>query len=123
MLRGRQSEVSEAWDALGVGQVEREKAEVEMGVITVQASNPISDSRAGSRPQSNDSHSNWDDSTSNRSFFEVFGKEVRSRTALAAFLLAMQQLSGIDGVLYVRYSFFNTSVSSRPASEKVLKAS
>jgi hypothetical protein len=32
---------------------------------------------------------------------DIFSKDVRARTALAVFLMAMQQLSGIDGVLYV----------------------
>lgn len=33
--------------------------------------------------------------------FDIFSKDVRTRTALAVFLMGMQQLSGIDGVLYV----------------------
>jgi hypothetical protein len=32
---------------------------------------------------------------------DIFSEDVRARTALAVFLMAMQQLSGIDGVLYV----------------------
>jgi hypothetical protein len=35
------------------------------------------------------------------SFFDVFSADVRARTGLAAFMMAMQQLNGIDGVLYV----------------------
>jgi MFS family permease len=31
---------------------------------------------------------------------QVFGKDARKQTALACFMMAMQQLSGIDGVLY-----------------------
>lgn len=34
----------------------------------------------------------------------VFGKSVWRQTFLGVFLMAMQQLSGIDGVLYVRIS-------------------
>jgi DNA-directed RNA polymerase III subunit RPC2 len=33
--------------------------------------------------------------------FDIFSEDVRTRTALAVFLMTMQQLSGIDGVLYV----------------------
>lgn len=33
--------------------------------------------------------------------FDIFSKDVRSRTALVVFMMGMQQLSGIDGVLYV----------------------
>ncbi|KAF2085568.1 sugar transport protein [Saccharata proteae CBS 121410] len=35
-----------------------------------------------------------------RDMTRVFGKEVRKRTALGCFMMAMQQFSGIDGVLY-----------------------
>jgi hypothetical protein len=34
-------------------------------------------------------------------FWTLFSKDVRGRTALAVFMMGMQQLSGIDGVLYV----------------------
>lgn len=34
------------------------------------------------------------------SFFRVFRSDMRARTSLGAFLMGMQQLSGIDGVLY-----------------------
>ncbi|KAL5342906.1 general substrate transporter [Aspergillus crustosus] len=33
-------------------------------------------------------------------FFEIFGRDVRIRTLLGVFLMGMQQLAGIDGVLY-----------------------
>lgn len=45
-------------------------------------------------------------------FFEIFGRDVRSRTMLGVFLMGMQQLAGIDGVLYVR----NTPRSPFPPS-------
>ncbi|MCJ1292904.1 hypothetical protein MMC34_004457 [Xylographa carneopallida] len=35
------------------------------------------------------------------SFLDVFSKDVRKQTALAAFMMAMQQLSSINGILYV----------------------
>lgn len=35
------------------------------------------------------------------SFADVFKRDVWKRTFLAVFLMGMQQLSGIDGVLYV----------------------
>jgi len=37
-----------------------------------------------------------------RDVLAVFGKGARRQTALGVFLMGMQQLSGIDGVLYVR---------------------
>ena len=38
-------------------------------------------------------------------FFGVFSREVRARTFLAVFIMGMQQLGGIDGVLYVSFEF------------------
>lgn len=51
--------------------------------------------------------------TKTHSFFDVFSPDVRARTALAAFMMGMQQLSGIDGVLYV---------SSSPILSKLLQS-
>ena len=39
-----------------------------------------------------------------KQMMDVFSKEARPRFFMAVFLLAMQQLCGIDGVLYVRSS-------------------
>ena len=83
-LRGRQSEASAAWDLLGVGHAEREKAEeIEQAATVAEARNPSP--------------------TEKHSFLDVFARDVWSRTLMAIFLLGMQQLSGIDGVLYVSH--------------------
>jgi hypothetical protein len=37
-----------------------------------------------------------------RDILAIFGKDAWRQTALGVFLMGMQQLSGIDGVLYVR---------------------
>lgn len=47
--------------------------------------------------QENPSLSLW------KSFLLLFRRGYRARTILALFLLGMVQLSGIDGILYVRY--------------------
>lgn len=99
-LRGRQTEASAAWDVLGVGHAEREKAEIELGAPAVEAHNLV-DSPDSNREQNAASDTRAPDSTNKHSFFDVFARDVRSRTGLAAFLFGMQQLSGIDGVLYV----------------------
>ena len=99
-LRGRQSEASEAWDLLGVGHAEREKAEIELAATGVEAQNHV-DSTDSTRQQHVASRIRDPDATNKSSFFDVFARDVRSRTILAAFLFGMQQLSGIDGVLYV----------------------
>ena len=93
-LRGFQSEASAAWDLLGVGHAEREKAEIELAATAVEAHNPV-DSTDSTRRQG------IIEAPKKYSFFDVFARDVRSRTLLAAFLFGMQQLSGIDGVLYV----------------------
>lgn len=111
-LRGRQSEASAAWDLLGVGHAEREKAEeIELAASTSEAHNLV-DSTDSSHRQGAASHVRNAASKDKHSFFDVFAQDVRSRTALAVFLLGMQQLSGIDGVLYV--SPRSISVKSHP---------
>ena len=94
ILRGRQSEASTAWDVLGVGHTEREKAEIEL-----QSSPPT---RNNTQPPPSAKHG----------LFDSFSRDVRSRTGLGIFLLAMQQLSGIDGVLYVSLAFTQASPPS-----------
>ena len=107
ILRGRQSEVSAAWDILGVGHTEREKAEIELQATVVEPHSLVDST--GSPRHKHASPLRTLDSTSKHSFFDVFARDVRSRTVLAVFLLGMQQLSGIDGVLYV--SIFHSTMS------------
>lgn len=122
-LRGRRAEASAAWDLLEVGQAEREKAEDEQSrgaivleqmqgpaaadtttptttttTIIVDASNGEGDVAAVPLRSSTQDP----DTSGKHGFFSVFARDVRTRTALAVFLMGMQQLSGIDGVLYVR---------------------
>lgn len=92
-LRGRHAEATAAWDFLEVSNAEREKVEVEVRV------EPVLPDSQGS-PQAIEPLVAVD-ATKTHSFFDVFKRDVRTRTALAAFLMGMQQLSGIDGVLYV----------------------
>ena len=97
ILRGRQSEAAAAWDVLGVGYAEREKAEIQSGA----------EATVGQVPSITLST----DSPANKSgFLDVFSRDVRTRTGLAIFMMGMQQLSGIDGVLYVSFLRFTNSV-------------
>lgn len=97
VLRGRQSEVSAAWDVLGVDHADRQTIEVELQT-TVNHGSSVS----ASSPRRNDaSPTRRVDAVVKHGFFDVFARDVRSRTVMAIFLLGMQQLSGIDGVLYV----------------------
>ncbi|KAJ5577484.1 uncharacterized protein N7459_006448 [Penicillium hispanicum] len=81
-LHGRHAEATAAWDKLGVSHAEREKVELE----TVTPEDPA----AAHKPKQG---------TMDK-LLDIFSKDVRSRTALAVFMMAAQQLSGIDGVLY-----------------------
>lgn len=105
MLRGRQSEVAAAWDALDVGLAELEKAEVVQEIIE-DAHNPAP-SVVTTHPR-DDEPSSIDVSITKKrhALLDVFAPDVRSRTILGVFLLGMQQMSGIDGVLYVSHPLF-----------------
>jgi hypothetical protein len=73
---GRHEEALAVWEKLGIGAAEREKSEAN------------ADSAVPAPVRMKD-------------LLAVFGKDVWRQTALGAFLMGMQQLSGIDGVLYV----------------------
>lgn len=82
-LHGRRAEAEQAWDKLGVSHAEREKVELEAEV-------PENVAPVQKRKQ-----------TVMDKLFDIFSQDVRARTALVVFMMGMQQLSGIDGVLYV----------------------
>lgn len=86
-LHGRHKEAAETWDNLEVSQAEREKVELqpETAEVVTSVSTVVS-------VKENTIHK----------LLDIFSKDVRTRTALAVFLMGMQQMSGIDGVLYVR---------------------
>ncbi|EHA26486.1 hypothetical protein ASPNIDRAFT_122511 [Aspergillus niger ATCC 1015] len=94
-LHGRRSEATAVWDYLDVSQAEREKIEIEQtqSVNTEAVASASSDIHAPSVYQRQDR-------SMKHKFFDLFSKDVRTRTAPAVFLMGMQQLSGIDGVLY-----------------------
>lgn len=74
---GRHKEALAVWEHLGVGAAEREKSE--------------EDAANGALPEP----------VKMKDILAVFSKTVWKQTALGVFLMGMQQLSGIDGVLYV----------------------
>ncbi len=104
-IRGRRAEASAAWDKLGIGHAEREKAETEQSTELRNSS----ESTAAISQQDIPAASSSERPPVKDNFLEVFKSDVRIRTGLAVFLMGMQQLSGIDGVLYV----YLTSNSSR----------
>lgn len=91
---GRDADAQTVWEKLGVSETEREKdnsridttevlAEHELGPTLSRSTVP----RAGIKPK-------------HASLLAVFAKDAWKQTVLGMFLMAMQQLSGIDGVLY-----------------------
>ena len=96
-IRGRRAEASAAWDKLGVGHAEREKAEIEQ---STELRNSSESTTAINRQDIAEAPSREGPPVKDN-FLDVFKSDVRTRTGLAVFLMGMQQLSGIDGVLYV----------------------
>ncbi|KAL1599550.1 hypothetical protein SLS60_007353 [Paraconiothyrium brasiliense] len=103
LVRGRKEEATKAWDVLGVASADREKAEHEQemavmgGSTTVEA--PPSEAKEGS---------GW---------LAAFAPDVRARTLLGTFAMGMQQMSGIDGILYYAPLLFERAgLSSTKAS-------
>jgi MFS family permease len=88
-LHGRHKEAAETWDKLEVSRAEREKAELQSETIEVVV--PVATVK---------------EKTVHK-LLDIFSEDVRTRTALAVFLMGMQQLSGIDGVLYVSGYYFS----------------
>ncbi|KAL9107076.1 MAG: hypothetical protein Q9187_008476, partial [Circinaria calcarea] len=109
-LRGRQSEASVAWDVLEVGHAEREKVENQQNDTTGIEIRSVADSiDSPSRDPTPKPATKW-------SFFSVFSSDVRTRTGLAVFMMGMQQLSGIDGVLYYAPLLFQQAGLSSSSS-------
>lgn len=82
-LHHRRAEAEEAWEKLGVSHAEREKVELES--VTQRRTAPVEKAKERTMHK----------------LLDIFSKDVRARTALVVFMMGMQQLSGIDGVLYV----------------------
>jgi MFS family permease len=88
-LQGRYAEAEEAWEYLGVTLADREPVKAEVHVQEIESDAEEDDVSAGPEKKSAGT------------VLDIFSKDVRARTALGVFLMGMQQLSGIDGVLYV----------------------
>ena len=115
-LRGRQSEASAAWDVLEVGHAEREKAENQQNRDTVA----IEVHSLGNSIESfNRDPTHTQKPVTKSGFFDVFSRDVRTRTGLAVFMMGMQQLSGIDGVLYVSPIILHTSARYILSTQKL----
>ena len=91
--KGRHAEATAAWDALGVSGAKREKDSL-LGAASVnQADIP------GQMSENIGFRQRW--LRNLNTLTGVFGKSSRKQMLLACFMMSMQQLSGIDGVLFV----------------------
>ena len=96
--KGRKEEASLAWDKLGVSNAEREKdllqnppSELEiMPDGSVAEAAPAAKLKFWSKVRADFAD-----------FRKMFGRDARKPMFLGVFMMAMQQLSGIDGVIYV----------------------
>ena len=97
-FKGRKEEASLTWDKLGVSGAEREKdllkdTPAPAGAEVVEV--PATQTGANVKSMKERMYRNWSEMTL------VFGKETRKPLLLGVFLMSMQQLSGIDGVIFV----------------------
>lgn len=96
--KGRKEEASVAWDRLGVSGAEREKDLLTDATVSdgAEVNGVPTRQEAVKKGMQDRIRSNITELTA------VFGKDTRKPLLLGVFLMAMQQLSGIDGVVYVR---------------------
>ena len=91
-LHGRDAEADAAWATLGVKMEDRQRIEedLEQGVFSTNDT--------GSTTSSPPTQALENEKQRHGSFFDIFERDVRSRTGLAVFLMGFLQLSGIDAV-------------------------
>lgn len=104
ILRGQQAEAAAAWDMLQVDGASRENQETKdrEKIATYEAHDAmkftdVTDSKKAILPDNNGLKNRKNVS----GVFDAFSADVRARTFLAIFIMSMQQLSGIDDMLYV----------------------
>jgi hypothetical protein len=97
-IRGKSKEALAAWEKLDVLPADQEKilGQLDDSIVLTATTETVG----------HDALQRHTTATSRRSerkaqILDVFSKESRPRLFLAVFLMGMQQLSGIDGVLYV----------------------
>ena len=105
---GRKEEARRTWDKLGVSAAEREKDMLENPAmddeIPIVASTPAVGGQGTTRPAKKDHLIERLRQAANH-MKATFSNDARKPMILGVFLMSMQQLSGIDGVIYVCLSF------------------
>ena len=97
--KGRKEEASRAWDRLGVSNAEREKDLLQNPVpidgAVLNDASTLSDLPVKTKLRDR-MRNNLNE------LLAMFKKDARKPMFLGVFLMSMQQMSGIDGVIYVR---------------------
>ncbi|KAI4860529.1 general substrate transporter [Hypoxylon rubiginosum] len=97
-LRGRTKEAADTWERLGVPAADREKILEQYDATVVE---PVIPDASGDNSAVHISSITVATPKSKKAeLLDVFSSDSRPRLFLAVFLMGMQQLSGIDGVLY-----------------------
>ncbi|KAK3945110.1 general substrate transporter [Diplogelasinospora grovesii] len=100
-LRGRTDEAEQIWEKLGVAAADREKIMNQIDSSAIETDRPTD--TEGSLPMAmaigKPTRRTLPKSKKDK-LLDVFSPDARTRFFLAVFLMGMQQLSGIDGVLY-----------------------
>lgn len=109
-LRGRASEASAAWEKLGVAAADQEKIldQFETSIALTANADVVGEASLERIPSAKPKKKK-------DQMLDVFSAESRPRLFFAVFLMGMQQLSGIDGVLYV-----STYNNRRPYPQLIL---
>lgn len=89
-LQGRTDEAEQAWEKLGVAHADREKIMNQMEAPVGAPEGATTEKGTRRAPPTSEKEK----------LLDVFSPDARVRFLLAVFLMGMQQLSGIDGVLY-----------------------
>jgi hypothetical protein len=109
-VHGRAAEAAATWDFLGVSHADREKLEIAEEEEEEEQRVSVGIEGPPVRPAGSPSDKDKEAQPTTRpvqshhksAFWALFARDVRARSIFAIFLMGMQQLSGIDGVLYVR---------------------
>lgn len=109
--KGRVLEASKTWDILGVSAAEREKGLLQDGAVNELGAEPALQATALDTRFVTRIKQNFIKST------KLFDRTSYPQMLLAVFMMAMQQLSGIDGVLYYAPLLFRQAgISSAQAT-------
>ncbi|KAH8589609.1 general substrate transporter [Bisporella sp. PMI_857] len=100
-LRGRNDEAERTWEKLGIAAADREKIMNQIQDPATETGTPTDAAGSIAMVTMTDKSTRRELPKSKKDkLLDVFSPDARMRLFLAVFLMGMQQLSGIDGVLY-----------------------